>query len=226
MVRKGLTMNYEFIREYIPLYAEAAKLTVRIAFIGIILSILAGFICSLIRYYKIPVLHRIIGIYIELSRNTPLLIQLFFLYFGLPRAGIRLSSETCAITGLVFLGGSYMAEAFRSGLEAVPLSQVESGLSLGLTKFQVVRYILLPQALAISVPAFAANTIFLIKETSVFSAVALADLMFVAKDLIGLYYETTEALLMLVIAYLIILLPISVIFTVIERKLRHAGFGD
>jgi len=219
-------MNYEFIREYIPLYAEAAKLTVRIAFIGIILSILAGFICSLIRYYKIPVLHRIIGIYIELSRNTPLLIQLFFLYFGLPRAGIRLSSETCAITGLVFLGGSYMAEAFRSGLEAVPLSQVESGLSLGLTKFQVVRYILLPQALAISVPAFAANTIFLIKETSVFSAVALADLMFVAKDLIGLYYETTEALLMLVIAYLIILLPISVIFTVIERKLRHAGFGD
>jgi polar amino acid transport system permease protein len=226
MVRKGMTMNYEFIREYIPLYAEAAKLTVRIAFIGIILSILAGFICSLIRYYKIPVLHRIIGIYIELSRNTPLLIQLFFLYFGLPRAGIRLSSETCAITGLVFLGGSYMAEAFRSGLEAVPLSQVESGLSLGLTKFQVVRYILLPQALAISVPAFAANTIFLIKETSVFSAVALADLMFVAKDLIGLYYETTEALLMLVIAYLIILLPISVIFTVIERKLRHAGFGD
>lgn len=226
MVRKGLTMNYEFIREYIPLYAEAAKLTVRIAFIGIILSILAGFICSLIRYYKIPVLHRIIGIYIELSRNTPLLIQLFFLYFGLPRAGIRLSSETCAITGLVFLGSSYMAEAFRSGLEAVPLSQVESGLSLGLTKFQVVRYILLPQALAISVPAFAANTIFLIKETSVFSAVALADLMFVAKDLIGLYYETTEALLMLVIAYLIILLPISVIFTVIERKLRHAGFGD
>lgn len=225
-VRKGTIMNYEFIREYIPLYIEAAKLTVRIAVIGIIISVLVGFICSLIRYYKVPVLHRIIGIYIELSRNTPLLIQLFFLYFGLPRIGIILSSEACAITGLVFLGGSYMSEAFRSGLEAVPESQMESGLSLGLTRFQVVRYVMMPQAISVSVPAFAANTIFLIKETSVFSAVALADLMYTAKDLIGLYYETTEALFMLVIAYLIILLPVSVLFTVIERKLRHAGFGD
>ncbi len=219
-------MNLEFIQEYIPLYIEAAKLTVRIAFFGIIISLAAGFLCSLIRYYKIPVLHRIIGIYIELSRNTPLLIQLFFLYFGLPKAGIMLSSEACAIVGLVFLGGSYMSEAFRSGLEAVPENQMESGLSLGLTKFQVVRYVLMPQAVSISVPAFAANTIFLIKETSVFSAVALADLMYTAKDLIGLYYETNEALFMLVIAYLIILLPVSILFSVIERKLRHAGFGD
>lgn len=225
-VRKGTIMNYEFIREYIPLYIEAAKLTIRIAVIGIIISVVVGFICSLIRYYKVPVLDRIIGIYIELSRNTPLLIQLFFLYFGLPRIGIILSSEACAITGLVFLGGSYMSEAFRSGLEAVPENQMESGLSLGLTRFQVVRYVMMPQAISVSVPAFAANTIFLIKETSVFSAVALADLMYTAKDLIGLYYETTEALFMLVIAYLIILLPVSVLFTVIERKLRHAGFGD
>jgi polar amino acid transport system permease protein len=219
-------MNFDFIKEYYPLYIEAAKLTVRIALIGIILSTIAGFLCSLIRYYKIPVLHRIIGIYIELSRNTPLLIQLFFLYFGLPRAGIILSSETCAIVGLVFLGGSYMAEAFRSGLEAIPESQLESGLSLGLTKLQVVRYILMPQAVSVSVPAFAANTIFLIKETSVFSAVALADLMYTAKDLIGLYYETNETLFMLVIAYLIILLPVSIVFSLIERKLRYAGFGN
>jgi polar amino acid transport system permease protein len=219
-------MNFDFIKEYYPLYIEAAKLTVRIAVIGIILSTIAGFLCSLIRYYKIPVLHRIIGIYIELSRNTPLLIQLFFLYFGLPRAGIILSSETCAIVGLVFLGGSYMAEAFRSGLEAIPESQLESGLSLGLTKLQVVRYILMPQAVSVSVPAFAANTIFLIKETSVFSAVALADLMYTAKDLIGLYYETNETLFMLVIAYLIILLPVSIVFSLIERKLRYAGFGN
>lgn len=119
-----------------------------------------------------------------------------------------------------------MSEAFRSGLESVSESQIEAGLSLGLTKVQVIRYILLPQAISVSVPAFAANVIFLIKETSVFSAVALADLMYLAKDLIGLYYKTNEALLMLVIAYLIILLPLSIIFTIIERKLRYAGFGN
>ncbi|MBE5966813.1 MAG: amino acid ABC transporter permease [Lachnospiraceae bacterium] len=219
-------MDIEFIRKYIPLYVAAGELTLRIAVIGIIGSILVGLVCSLIRYYKLPVLRRIIGIYIELSRNTPLLIQLFFLYFGLPKAGVVLSSEACAITGLIFLGGSYMAEAFRSGLEAVQKNQIEAGLSLGLTRFQVVRYVLMPQAISISVPAFSANVIFLIKETSVFSAVALADLMYVAKDLIGLYYKTNEALLMLVIAYLIILLPISILFSLVERKLRYAGFGN
>lgn len=119
-----------------------------------------------------------------------------------------------------------MAEAFRSGLESVEKIQLESGLSLGLSHGQVMRNIIFPQALSISVPALCANVIFLIKETSVFSVVALADLMYVAKDLIGLYYNTDEALLMLVISYLILLLPISVIAALLERRLRYAGFGD
>jgi polar amino acid transport system permease protein len=127
---------------------------------------------------------------------------------------------------LAFLGGSYMSEAFRSGLEAISVSQMESGLSLGLTHAQVMWHIILPQALSISIPAFCANIIFLIKETSVFSVVALPDLMYVAKDLIGLYYKTDEALLMLVIAYLTLLLPISIIATWLERRLRYAGFGN
>jgi polar amino acid transport system permease protein len=219
-------MNMDVLREYAPLYLEAAGLTVRIALVGIAGAVAVGFLCSLIRYFKVPVLNRIAGVYIELSRNTPLLIQLFFLYFGLPKIGILLSSEACAITGLIFLGGSYMAEAFRSGLEAVPSIQMESALSLGLTKRQVIGYVLLPQAVSVSVPAFAANVIFLIKETSVFSAVALADLMYTAKVLIGMSYNTDEALFMLVLSYLGILLPISVIFSLIERKLRYAGFGN
>jgi polar amino acid transport system permease protein len=124
------------------------------------------------------------------------------------------------------LGGSYMAEAFRSGLEAVPAIQSESALSLGMTRFQAVRYIILPQAVSISVPAFVANVIFLLKETSVFSAISLVDLMFAAKDLIGLYYKTAECLVLLVIFYLIILLPVSVAGSLLERRLRRAGFGD
>lgn len=219
-------MDYEFMRQSIPLYVEAAGITLKLAGVGILASILVGLLCSLIRYYRIPVLHRMIGFYIELSRNTPLLIQLFFLYFALPRIGIILSSETCAIIGLVFLGGSYMAEAFRSGLESISNTQREVGLSLGLTGPQVMTHILLPQAVSISLPAFSANVIFLIKETSVFSAVALADMMYIAKDLIGLYYKTEEALLLLVLGYLILLLPISVIFSLLERRLRYAGFGN
>ena len=219
-------LNFEFMAKYLPWYVDAAKLTVTIAFWGILFSVLVGMICSILRYYRVSVIHRIIAVYIELSRNTPLLVQLFFRYFGLPKLGIVLSAESCAIIGLTFLGGSYMAESMRSGLESIEKSQVESAASLGMGQWLTMKEVLFPQALAVSVPGICANMIFLIKETSVVSGIALADLMYVTKDLIGLYYETDEALLMLVIAYLILLLPVSVLASVLERRLRYAGFGN
>ncbi|QXA18013.1 amino acid ABC transporter permease [Streptococcus gordonii] len=219
-------MDWSIIEQYYPLYQQAFFLTMHIAIWGIIGSFLLGLVVSIIRHYRVPILRQIATAYIELSRNTPLLIQLFFLYFGLPRIGLVLSSEACATIGLIFLGGSYMAESLRSGLEAVSQTQHEIGLSIGLTPRQVFRYVVLPQATAVALPSFSANVIFLIKETSVFSVVALADLMYVAKDLIGLYYETDIALAMLVLAYLLMLLPISLLFGWIERRLRHAGFGN
>ena len=218
-------MDKEFIKQYIPLYSEAALLTVKIGFLGIAAAVIIGLVCETVVYFKISVLRRIVSVYIELSRNTPLLIQLFFIYYGLPKIGIRTDAQMCGIAGLAFLGGSYMAEAFRSGIEAIDVIQEESAYSLGLSKLQTVRYVLLPQAISISAPALIANVIFLLKETSVFSAISLMDLMFTAKDLIGLYYNTTESLFLLVVFYLLILLPVSVIDSLIERRLSHAGYG-
>lgn len=219
-------LNFDFMVKYLPWYIDAAKLTIEIAFWGIVFSLVVGFICAVLRYYRVPVLHRIITVYIEISRNTPLLVQLFFLYFGLPKIGVVLSEETCAIIGITFLGGSYMAESMRSGLESIDSVQLESATSLGLKPWLTMKEVVFPQALSVSVPGICANVIFLIKETSVVSGIALADLMYVTKDLIGLYYETDEALIMLVIAYLIILLPISIVATLLERRLRYAGFGN
>ena len=130
-------VDWGFVKDAIPLYEKAALLTLKIAFIGIILSIVIGFICSLVLYFKVKVLDKIVQAYIELSRNTPLLIQVFFLYFGLPKVGVKMTETTCAVIGLAFLGGSYMAEAFRSGLEAVSKSQIEGGISIGLSKTQL-----------------------------------------------------------------------------------------
>lgn len=218
-------LDLDFMKEYAPLYAEAAALTVRVAFFGVLFSLALGFICAAVQYYRVPALRRVVAAYIELSRNTPLLVQLFFLYFGLPKMGVVLSAEVCAVIGLTFLGGSYMAEAFRSGLESVERGQIESAASLGLSRWLTMKEVVFPQAMAMSVPGLCANVIFLIKETSVVSMIALADLMYVAKDLIGLYYETDEALIMLVIAYLVILLPVSILAALLERRLRYAGFG-
>ena len=219
-------MDWNVIAQYLPLYKKAAWLTLRLGLAGIVIAIVVGLVCALVQYYKVPVLRRIVGAYIELSRNTPLLVQLFFIYYGLPKIGIKTNAEICGIAGLAFLGGSYMAEAFRSGLESIEPIQTESAMSLGMDHAQTMRYIILPQAMSIGVPAFVANVIFLLKETSVFSAISLMDLMFTAKDLIGLYYKTTECLFLLVVFYLLILLPVSLLGSWLERRLRYAGFGS
>lgn len=219
-----LDLDISFIREAWPVYMEAARRTVVLAAFGVLLSLIIGLLCSLIRYYRLPVLRQITGVYIELARNTPLMIQLFFLYYGLPRVGLRLEGVTCAIAGLAFLGGAYMAEAFRGGLEAVSRVQIEAGLSVGLSRPQLVRYVIMPQAFAVAVPAVAANIIFLMKETSVFSIIAVADLVYVFKDFIK-EGHSNESIYLLVSLYLIIILPISLLFGFIEKKVRRAGFS-
>lgn len=218
-------LNWEFMGRYLPLYGEAALLTVRLGAEGIAGATLLGLVCAMIQYYKVPVLRSVVTGYIELSRNTPLLVQLFFIYYGLPKIGIPTNAAVCGAAGLMFLGGSYMCEAFRSGLEAVDPMQTECACALGLSRGQIMRHVVLPQAFTVSMPPFMANVIFLLKETSVFSAISLMDLMFTAKDLIGLYYKTTESLFLLVVFYLLILLPVSLLGAALERRLRHAGFG-
>lgn len=218
-------MDWDVMAAYLPLYRDALLLTLKVGWQGIFLAFLIGVLCSAAAYLKFPVLRQMIAVYIELFRNTPLLVQLFFLYFALPKIGVRISPQVCGSLGLGLLGGAYMAETFRSGLENVAQIQLESAQSLGMNRAQAFRYVILPQAVTSSVPGLLANVIFLLKETSVFSTISLMDLMFTAKDLIGMYAKTIECLTLLVVFYLVMLLPVSILGGIAERRLRYAEFG-
>ena len=218
-------MNWQYIYSVMPQFASAMVTTLKISIISIILAILVGLICSILITYRVRVFDKIAKIYIEVSRNTPLLIQLFFLYYGLPKLGIKIDGFSCGVIGLTFLGGSYMAEAFRAGLQAVAKGQIDSGESIGLNPLQVFQYVIFPQALAISIPAIGANCLFLIKESSVVSAIAVVELLFVTKDLIGMDYKTTEALFLLIMSYLIVLLPVSILTSYLEYRSRKVSHG-
>ncbi len=219
-------MDIEVIKTYLPLYNEAILLTIRIGWLGILAAFAIGLLGAVVQYFKVPIIKKITAVYIEVFRNTPLLVQLFFIYFALPKLGVRISAQVCGILGLGLIGGAYMIETIRSGLESVDRIQSESALSLGMTKGQVFFHIILPQAFSISIPGFVANVIFLLKETSVFSTISLMDLMFTAKDLIGMYAKTIECLFLLVVYYLIMLLPVSILGSFVERRARYAQFGD
>ena len=209
-------MNWLYIYSVLPQFYHATLTTLKISIIAILLSMIVGLLCSVIQTSRVFILDKVVAVYIELSRNTPLLIQLFFLYYGLPKVGITLEGQTCGILALTFLGGSYMAEVFRAGLQSVSQGQIDSATSVGLNAVQVFYYVTLPQALAVSIPAIGANCLFLIKESSVLSAIAIVELLFVTKDLIGMDYKTTEALFLLICAYLIILLPVSALSSYLE----------
>ena len=219
-------MDLEIMRSYLPRFWDALVLTVQIGWEGVLIAFLLGIACAGIGHLRIPLLAGLVKCYVELFRSTPLLVQLFFLYFALPKVGVHLSARVCGSLGLGLLGGAYMAETFRSGLESVPPVQLESAQSLGMTGLQALQHVILPQAVASSVPGLVANVVFLLKETSVFSTISLMDLMFTAKDLIGMYARTLECLTLLVIFYLVMLLPVSVLGTLAERRLRHGVFGN
>ena len=218
-------MDPQVIGRYLPVYGRAVLVTVEVSALGILLAIAIGLLCASVRYARVPAVGRLAGGYVQLARNTPLLVLLFFIYYGLPKVEIRLSQLASAVIGLAFIGGGYMAEAFRSGLESVDRIQWESAVSLGMRPGAAMRHVVVPQAVSACFPALVANVIFLIKETSVVSVVALADLVFVAKELIGNEYNTSEALFLLVFFYLLVVLPVSLLGSRLERRIRHAEFG-
>ena len=219
-------LDWLYIQSIWPQFYTATLTTLEISIISIFLSIIVGLISSIILTYKFFILDKLVACYIEVSRNTPLLIQLFFLYYGLPKIGIKIDGFTCGIIGLTFLGGSYMAEVFRAGLQSVSKGQIDSAKSIGLNPIQIFRHVSFPQAMAVSIPAIGANCLFLIKESSVLSAIAIVELLFVTKDLIGMDYKTTEALFLLICAYLIILLPVSALTSYLEYRSRKVSHGN
>lgn len=218
-------MDWSFIVNAAPRFANATWMTVQLSFWGIVLSLAVGLPVALALMSGVRLLAWPARLYVELSRNTPLLIQLFFLYYGLPKIGIRWDGFTCGVLALTFLGGSYMAEALRGGLQAVTRGQTEAARALGLRSWQVWRYVVLPQGVAIALPALAANALFLLKETSVISAVAVAEILFLTKDIIGSDYMTNEALLLMFLSYLVLLLPLSWLAALGEKRLRRAAYG-
>ena len=203
-----MSLDWAFIQGTLPTFYRAVWVTLQIGGIAIFTSLLVALVNNAI-----------------LALRLPLLLQLFFIYFALPSLGIRISGFAAAIIGMTFLGGAYLTEVLRAGIEAVPRAQIESGLAIGLSRAQVLRHIVLPQAGILSLPALFANVVFLLKETTVVSAVAVPEILYTTKSYIALYYKTYEMLLVLSALCVLIFLPLSLLLRYLERRLQHGQFG-
>lgn len=170
------TFNFRVIFDYLPLYFHCAWATVWLSGISLVGAFLVGIVACGMRLSDSRALKKIAGIYIEAIRSTPLLAQIYFLYFGIPSLGIQITETVTGIAALILNSGAYMAEIIRAGIQAIPNGQVEASVASGLNYFQRMRHVILPQAIGTTIPPMLGQAIVLVKDSALLSLISIMEL--------------------------------------------------
>ncbi len=194
------------------------EMTIIVTLGGFILSFIFGLLGAVLRTSRFRLLRFVGTLYVDVFRAVPVLTQLFIIYFGLAELGVKLSPIPAAITGFGINGGAYLTEVFRAGIEAVHRGQAEAAYSIGMTRLQALRIIIMPQALRVILPPLGNFAIGLLKDTSIASSVAAPELTFRARMLVDQTYLSTQIYLMVAVLYLMMSLPLSHLVNRLERR--------
>lgn len=186
--------------------------------IGIVLSSILGILFSLLRISNNRVVRGILIAYIELWRNTPIVAQIFFLYFAMPLIGIKVSAFGCGLIALVLHFNAYNIEVFRAGLEAVPTGLEEASEALAFTYIQRLKLVYIPLAFRLSLPALVNNYVSLLKNTALVSVIGVVELTFVAQDVIADNFTFKEMYSTVALLYLILVFGLTWALRIVERK--------
>lgn len=215
---KAYEFHLDEVWKALPYLSEGAVLTLGISFLAMLCGVLLGLALALASQTRLHLARWLVTAYVEVFRNTPLLIQIFFIYFGLPLVLVRLPAFASGLLALALYSAAYNAEVFRAGLEAVPHVQREAARSTGLTAWQEARYVIVPQALRISFPALGNNLVSLVKNSSLVSAIGMVELMFVANDISFNNFRSFEVYGAAVVYYMVIILLLSRVLALMERR--------
>jgi polar amino acid transport system permease protein len=194
-----------------------AWLTVQLSCAAMILGLALSILCAVGKTSHIAPLRWLIDAYIEVIRNTPFLVQIFFIFFGLPTIGLRLTPNSAALLALVVNFGAYGTEIIRAGIESIHKGQVEAGTALGLSKLQIFRHIVMKPALRTVYPALTSQFIYLMLTSSVVSAISADDLAAAGNDLQSATFASFEVYIVVTLIYLGMSMGFSAIFSVIEK---------
>ncbi|HEY9626282.1 MAG: amino acid ABC transporter permease [Oscillatoriophycideae cyanobacterium NC_groundwater_1537_Pr4_S-0.65um_50_18] len=214
----GYTFDFSVVWDNIGLFIAGALLTFRISLIAIAFGLILGIIGALFRTSGNRILNAITLAYVEIIRNTPFLIQLFFIFFGLPKLGIRLNAEQAAILSLSINFGAYSTEIVRAGVESIPKGQVEAAMALGFKPLKIFRYIILIPALSNIYTALIGQVILAVLFTSVVSQIATEDLTFAGDFLNSRTFRSFEIYFTVCLFYLAIVWIIKGIGYWVERR--------
>jgi polar amino acid transport system permease protein len=198
------TFNFRVILEYMPLYWKCFFATLWLSGGSLLGALVLGVIACAMRLSESRIISRVAGVYIESIRSTPLLAQLYFFYFGLPSLGIRMPEEATGILALTLNSGAYMAEIIRAGVQSISYGQIEAAMSSGLSYLQRMRYIVLPQALGVSISPMLGQAIVLVKDSALLSLISIVELTRAGQILTSERFMPAEGFLTTAVFYLII----------------------
>jgi polar amino acid transport system permease protein len=216
-------LKFEILKPYIPLILEGVKNTLLLGILGVSLGVLLGFVAALMKRSKITVFRVIASVYIELTRGTPLMIQLFLIFYGIPQlTGVNIPKLLAAVAALGFNSGAYVAEIIRAGIEAVDKGQTEAAYSLGMNNSMTMRYIVIQQAIKNILPALVNEFITLIKESSVVSVIGLTELTRTSDMIRSVTYRPFEILLVVALIYFTMTFVLSKFMKRVERRLKRS----
>jgi aspartate/glutamate/glutamine transport system permease protein len=211
-------MDWSVLRDNAGPLAQGLLVTLEVSALALVVALALGVIVATLRVSPAPALRRIGTAYVEFLRNIPLLVQIFFLYQALPSVGIRMDAFLCGVLGLGVYTSAFVAEAIRSGIAAVPKGQLEAGLSSGMRYTTAMRTIVLPQAIAKTVPPLGNTTLNLIKNSSLVSTIAMLDVLGTAKLIGARSFDYVPMLTGAAICYLIVTLPTALAVNVLEKR--------
>ncbi|MDQ0680447.1 polar amino acid transport system permease protein [Arthrobacter pascens] len=219
-------MNYNFdwdvVARALPAMMQGLGITLQITLITIVISMVLAVPVAVGRMSKIEVIRWAAQGYIEIFRCTPLLVQLFWIFYALPAlTGVTLPGYASAVIALTANLTAFMAETYRSGFQSVPVEQVEAGRMLQLSRFQQLRYIIVPQAMRQQLPVILSLNISLFKDTALVSTIAVADLMFISNTISAQNYRALEIFTLAALIYFAIAFPVSLITSSIERRMQN-----
>lgn len=206
------------LSKYIPLLLKGALVTIFISCLAMALAVVIGFLLCMGKLYGNVVICFLCNVYIEVIRGTPLLIQLYLLYYGLPNLGIQLNAFVAAVLGVGLNYAAYEAEIYRSGILSVPEGQMEAARSLGMTHSQSIRYIIVPQAIRTIFPPSTNDFIALFKDTSLVSIITVSELTRAYSQAATTTYRFLELGLMTAALYFLMSFPLSILSSQMEKK--------
>lgn len=212
-------MDFSFLSKYYMFFINGAKNTIIIAAFAVLIGVLLGVFIALMKISKNKLLSLIATSYIEFIRGTPLLVQLFIVYFGLPQIGIHLPDFAAGIIALSINSAAYVAEIIRAGIQAIDKGQMEAARSLGMTHNMAMKYIIIPQALKNILPALGNEFIVVIKESSIAMVVGIPEIMYNADTVRGNTYQPFEPLIAAAVVYFILTFTLSRLVGIIERRM-------